>query len=424
MLLSCDKKAKRRVDMKRCALVFAFVLSLGIIFPNVSHATSENIGNINSQIEKLKEQINLLQKEVSQLQHKLSLMKQQSAKNKSKEVKENLSTLNKISSFIKENHIGIGVSSGYFYANNTGESNKDKFMITNFLLTWDFTPSEIPFSFSTGIGGTATPSLLDNPYDSDAEPDIDIEYADFTLGPEKDSPLSLEVGLLQPNAGYEDTYTFNNKNITVGVLASQQPYNAYGARLNYSFSDSLNIYAGYYKDRKDSDEYVVDYDGKEFKGENAWEAGISGNLFNVDYTLYYYQLNNFRKLLGITLDKTFDNLYAALDVDYWNWDKRLSDYYGSKSSIGGALYISPTFGKFEFPLRLEYIHQGKSKIYIDNTDTDNIFAVTLTPTYHLTKNAYIRAEGSYIHAKDGFSNNSGNIKDNRYYLSSEVGLVF
>ncbi|AEA34563.1 hypothetical protein [Hippea maritima] len=44
-------------------------------------------------------------------------------------------------------------------------------------------------------------------------------------------------------------------------------------------------------------------------------------------------------------------------------------------------------------LPLEYIHQGKSKIYIDNEKTKNICSVTLTPTYRFSNSTYFKVEG-------------------------------
>jgi len=376
----------------------------------------ENISSIQHQIKILKQEVTLLQRKISQLEAKIQ--------KREKEKTASNTYSNRLESLLKNYHIGLGISSGYFYASNTGESNNDKFLISNILLTFNYSPKAMPVSLDMGVGGTTTPSLLDNPYDQDSEPDIDIEYADFSIHPIKEIPLTLEAGLLQPNAGYEDTYTFNNKNITVGALASQQPYNAYGARLNYSITNNLSAYYGYYKNRKDKDEYSIAIDGKDLRAKNAWEAGLTGSIYGFDYTLYYYDLNNFRKLLGLAIERNFKNIQTALDVDYWNWDSRLSDYYGSKSSIGGALYISPIFGKFELPVRLEYIHQDKSRIYIDNEDTKNIYTISITPTYNITKTCYLRLEGSYINAKDGFSNDNGKVKNYRYYIASEVGMVF
>ncbi|ADY73687.1 hypothetical protein Dester_1049 [Desulfurobacterium thermolithotrophum DSM 11699] len=321
--------------------------------------------------------------------------------------------------------ISGGISAGYFYTNNPGKeatkNRKSKFVLTNALINLSISPKDYPFSVNLGLGGTATPSLVDNPVDSG--PQFDIEYADLSLTPIQN--LTLEIGLLQPNAGYEDTYTFNNKNITVGVVASQQPYNAYGARVTYSLNN-FDVYGGYYRDRLDNTEYAIEgYSDV----DHSYEFGIGGNIFGFDSTLYYYNINGIRSLVGITLEKEFENIYLAIDADYWKWDDNAKKFQNIKdnSAYGISLYVSPKINvneKVEMPVRLEYVNQGKSKIYVDSEDADNIYTITVTPTYHLTDDIYIRAEGGYVYAQNGFEDNHGQRKDSKYYVSFEVGYAF
>ncbi len=401
-------------------VIFFFMASF-LIYPNNLKADNT---------EQLLQQIKILQQKLTELEQKVKEQEKElkNIKTKKENVKEETAKSSELTHVIKtelENiSLNIGSSAGYFYANHSGkDTQNDKFILSNFLITLDYAPKDAPVSFSAAYGGTATPSLFDAPQDADSQPTFDIEYADFTISPVK--WFDFEIGLLTPNAGYEDTYTYNNKNITVGAIASQQPYNAYGTRGTIKFNDLINVYAGFYENRKDKDEYAIELpSGKTRRADNSWEAGITGNIFDTDYTVYYYNLNNMKKLAGIVLEKTICNFYFALNVDYWNWNKKWHNYYGDKSSIGGAFYVSPTFGKFEFPLRLEYINQGKSKIYTDSTDAKDIYAITFTPTYHFSDNTYFRIEGSYINADKSFTDDNGNLKDSRYYLSCEVGLKF
>jgi hypothetical protein len=368
------------------------------------------------------QQIKMLQQKLAELEKKVE--KQQAKINETEKAtkEENKGNLgNVLKSGLKDTTLNLGASTGYFYATRSGKNiSNDKFIISNFMVGLDYAPKDLPVSFSGAYGGTATPSIFDAPDDADNQPTFDIEYADFTITPFEG--LNLELGLIAPNAGYEDTYTYNNKNITVGAIAAQQPYNAYGTRVTYSINNLFDVYAGFYEDRKDDEEYAID----DFNGKagNSWEAGISGNALDIDYTLYYYNVNNMRRLLGIVLEKTIDNVYMAFNADYWNWNKKWNGYYGDKSSIGASLYISPKFDKIELPVRIEYINQGDSKIYTDSTEADNIFAITLTPTYNFSDTAYFRIEGAYINADKSFEDNSGNLRDSRYYFSSEVGLRF
>ena len=98
----------------------------------------------------------------------------------------------------------------------------------------------------------------------------------------------------------------------------------------------------------------------------------------------------------------------------------MKNLYGSRSSIGGAFYICPSFGRFSIPLRLEYIDQNKSQIFIESP-TKYIYTVTVSPTWHFNKKTYIRAETAYVRADEGFADKDGRIRDNRVNLAIEAG---
>jgi outer membrane protease len=76
------------------------------------------------------------------------------------------------------------------------------------------------------------------------------------------------------------------------------------------------------------------------------------------------------------------------------------------------------------PLRLEYIDQGESRIYIDNVDAKHIYAATISPTYKFGENAYIRVESAYVHADHAFVDKDGNSKNSRICLAAEIGYLF
>jgi hypothetical protein len=286
------------------------------------------------------------------------------------------------------------------------------------------------FSFDVGLGGVATPSVLDSP--NDALPDFRIEYAAINMKPIKSfQGLAFEGGLLEPNSGYESTYTFNNRNITVGALASQQPYNAAGARTEYSSSEDFRVWSGIFKHRLEHDEYEAEFEdgdgnvfSKNVQNSYSWEAGVTDNIKDVGVSFYHYHLTGLRHLTGVALEHTIDNLYMALNVDYWRWSDAVDRYVTGRSSIGAALYLAPSFGKFSLPVRLEYIHQGKSRIYLANEDAEGIYAATITPTYNITDNVLIRTEGSYVNADDGFSDKKGRPKDDKFLFSVEAVVKF
>jgi Putative beta-barrel porin-2, OmpL-like. bbp2 len=311
--------------------------------------------------------------------------------------------------------LGGGISAGFFYASNPGKDVSDnEFLLSNFLVELSSKDSDLPVGFVGAFGETSTPSLLSTPENNT---DFDIEYASIKLKPV--SHVDLEAGLLQPNAGFENSYTYNNINIIHGVLASQQPYNAYGARLGYDIN-GFCLTAGYYKKRLDQEEYN---ENGSTPGD-SWEIGVSGSISSNKFSIYHYHLETERNLTGAVIERTINNVHLAVNIDYWNRDADKSTTYGSRSSLGGAFYIAPQFGRFLIPLRLEYIDQGESRIYIDNADAKHIYAVTISPTYRFGENAYIRVESAYVHADDAFADKNGNSKNSRICYAAEIGYLF
>ena len=304
-----------------------------------------------------------------------------------------------------------GISAGYFYASNPGEDTPDDaFLLSNFLVEISSSDESLPLGFVGAFGETSTPSVLGTP---ESNTDFKIEYGSLTL--KTVTGLGMELGLLQPNAGFENTYTFNNKNIILGAVASQQPYNAYGARIGYDIN-SVSLWGGYYKERLDDEEYnSPDY---------AWEAGLSTTILENTITLYSYNIRGQRNLFGAVIERTIEDIDIAFNLDYWKWNSSMKEFYESESSIGGAVYICPNFRNFSIPLRFEYINQKNSQIYIECPNTEHIFAVTISPTWYFNDYAYIRVESAYAKADGAFADKEDRVKDDRINLAMELGITF
>ncbi|MGC8736549.1 MAG: outer membrane beta-barrel protein [Dissulfurimicrobium sp.] len=344
-----------------------------------------------------------------------------------------------VSPYLDNLNITGGVSGGWFSTTNEGPGNKSSnFVLSNLLLDLSSEMEGGLLGFNVGLGGVTTPSVFDAP--NDTTPDFRIEYASINLKPIRSlEGLSVETGLLKPNSGYESTYTFQNPNVTVGALASQQPYNAMGARVTYAFGEDLKLWGAMFKHRLDDDEYRTDDVYLNEYGEprglgaqdsSSWEVGVNGSVNGLGLSLYHYHLNDLRHLTGIVIDHTIDDLYGlkslylAVNGDYWRWSSRVDKYFKDDSSIGASLYIVPSLERLSFPLRLEYIHQGESRIYLDSPDAEDVYAVTFTPTYNLTCNVFLRGELSYVHADNGFSDDKGRLQDDKYMFAVETGVKF
>jgi hypothetical protein len=308
-----------------------------------------------------------------------------------------------------------GISAGFFQVSNAGqEGSEHEFLLSNALVEISQKDKEAPVGFNIAFGETTTPSVLGTP---ESDIDLDIEYAAITFTP---LPGGLiEIGLLQPNSGYECTYTFNNANAFLGALASQQPYNAYGARVGYEVK-GINLWAGYYRHRLDDEEYETDFS----TANESWEIGGSGTFSGTTIGVYHYHLQSLRHLTGLLIERTIKNFAIAFNADYWRWDDGHGSAHGDDSAFGAALYLTSFFRKFSLPVRLEYIDQGKSGIYIENSSTDKIYAITVSPTYRLRDNVYIRADIAYVRAVDGFADKNGTSESDRIAFALEAGYTF
>lgn len=304
-----------------------------------------------------------------------------------------------------------GISGGWVYASNPGvDTSGSEFLLSNLLVELSYEDEALPIGFVAGFGETSTPSVLDAPENNKT---LAIEYAGISICPV--DGLTLEVGLLGPNSGFEDTYTYANNNILLGAVASQQPYNAYGTKFGYE-TGGLFFWGGYYRDRLDEEEYDAP--------EDAWEIGVEGELAGNSVGFYHYHVGGFRYLTGVVIERTIEGMDVGVNIDYWTWGDRMEDFYGSDGAIGGAVYISQRFGDVSIPLRLEYIQQDESEIYIENADTDSIFTAVITPTYHFSENAYARAEASWVVADGGFEDEDGGSEDGNIGLAVEFGVTF
>ncbi len=318
-------------------------------------------------------------------------------------------------SALQKLHVAGGISAGEFYASNAGpDTSGNETLLSNFLFELSGGEDDQLLGFAAAVGETSTPSVLSPP---DTTPDLDLEYASLSL--KGYGETAVEVGLLKPDAGFEDTYTYNNANAVLGALASQQPYNAFGGKLQYA-ADNLNLNAAYYGKRLDDSEYAENG----VAADHAWEVGIGTTFNDVSCRLYHYHIAGRRSLTGAVIEQSYKNISFALNVDWWQRDKTASNQYSRKSSIGGAFYMIPEFGKFSLPIRVEYIDQGGSEMYLDNPETKKIYAATISPTYRCTKASYIRLESSYVQATKGFADKDGEPKDDRIYLATEFGYLF
>jgi hypothetical protein len=214
----------------------------------------------------------------------------------------------------------------------------------------------------------------------------------YTLKPS--NGFGLEMGLLQPNSGFENTYTYNIIKIISWVQLLRSSPITHMAQGPVMISPLLDIW--------------VDILRTDLMMRNIIHRIIHGRLArqrqlnDTDFNIYNYYIKGQENLVGASVERTIGNTDLAFNVDYWKWSDDVESLYENDSSIGAAFYICPNFDKFSIPIRLEYINQDKSQLYTESPDTQDIYSATLSPTWHFNDSAYIRAEASYINADSAF----------------------
>ena len=296
-----------------------------------------------------------------------------------------------------------GVTAGYFYATNIGNTNNDYFRVPNFAI--DLTDKvNSTIGFTASFGRTEQATILDPKAGDNAE--FGVEYAWVSIRPLEG--LTVDAGLLTTNIGYELYHTYDNKNYLFGLVWNAQPVTYPGARVTYSVMDGIDVYAEYNQD-----------------GRDAFAVGSLGSIAGFNYAVSYYDYAASKNLVDVVLSTEVAGIELGTNIDYQWLDDSAKTPGNDDSAYGIALYASAKMDVFEIPVRIEYVNDGTSEIY--SVAGDDAWTFTITPTWKPTKNTFLRAEFSYISTdKKGFADDDGvpNSKDNRTVMGVEAGFVF
>lgn len=313
------------------------------------------------------------------------------------------------------------VTTGYFASTNTGSNNYDLFKVSNFLLNLSSDAKEGSIGFNAALGTILLPTILDGGLtDNKAilNKDFGIIYGYASYIPIKD--LEIDAGLLTTNIGYELPISWSNPNITYGAVFYAEPFIYPGFRITYTIKD-IKLYGEISKDKG----YLNGDTTLPTSG--AFAIGTLGKIADIDYALSYYDYTAYKNLINFVLSKTInDNLDVGINFDYQWLDNTYKDKnnISDKNAYGTALYIKPKFSNLSLPIRIEYIQDNtKGNIYSAPYKTG--YTITLTPTYNISKNSYIRGEISYIKSDEKvFSDSNENKKYTKTSAALELGFLF
>lgn len=313
-----------------------------------------------------------------------------------------------------------GISGGYFWTNNTGTSsdNDDKVQLSNGIvgLSGEFGKG-VKFGFDVALGSVLMPTILDggqgDPMSfsfsngSVSDSNAGIVWSYVTFKPLKG--ISVDAGVMPTNIGYEVANTYENPNITLGLVWYAQPVIYEAVRLNLDLNELINIPLGFYAEFN-----------QEFNTDN-FAVGINGELSGISFALNYYDYRANKNLVDLVLGYSVANIDLGLNFDYQWLDDSAKAPNQDDSAYGVALYIIPKFsitqGEVSIPVRLEYFDEGTSGIY---NGGENGYSVTVTPTYKPIPNGFIRAEVAYINTDQKIFNR----EDNKTTLAVEIGFTF
>ncbi len=318
-----------------------------------------------------------------------------------------------------------GVSTGWSYQSNDHNAggaafDKDGFSVNTFAvgLTKAAT-AESPLGFNAAIAAFDVPTVIASSRIANglvAHGDTNgsfkwwLAYASWMAT----KNVVIDAGLLWDNFG-ERPLTILNPNISRGILFTGHPVAFAGARATVD-TGVAKVYVGYNNGGgllQSSAFYNV---------HDAIEAGIMGQAGDIKFGLHTYNEANGRDIYVLCLKGEVGNTMIGLEADYTKLDDQAAGL--DDSAWGVALTANPNMGEIAIPIRIEYVDNGNSGIYL--TGDDNTWSFTITPTYKPSANTFIRAEITYVTADNNIFQDrySTDTDDTRTTGAVEFGFLF
>jgi hypothetical protein len=228
---------------------------------------------------------------------------------------------------------------------------------------------------------------------------IQYGWMDYKL-----SDMSLQIGHIATNIGYESAVGFRNAQITRGIVWSAQPTYYPGIRINKPLND-LQAYAEFTND-----------------GPNRQAAafGASGSSGDTKFSLSYYDQKSGTNIVDVIVSLPVSGMEMGINLDYLMLDS--SGANQDDNALGVAVFAAVNNNGMTIPIRVEVMQDGTSGLY---GGVDNSLTLTVTPTKKIGKNAFIRTEVAFSSTKNKvFADNDGNTKDSQILGAVEAGLTF
>ncbi len=284
-----------------------------------------------------------------------------------------------------------GMTAGYYYNGDQG-NNDDNILLSDFLLEIS---SGSDTTFAAGLGIQNTPTVFDGGAGGVTNTTgMAIQYA--YLSPTLAKGVSLDLGLLATNIGYEVQQSYANGNILRGAVWNAQPVYYPGIRANVDLG-GVSAYV-------------------EVSQPAAGAAGISGSAGAMDYALSFRQVSNGDGMLDVILSTKAGGMDVGANFNYIT-----TDAAGDDDAFGVALYVTPKAGGLDVPVRVEYFSDGNSGVY---GGVDTGYSFTVTPTMALSKNSFLRVEFAYLGTDKMDIDSDGTAGDSSMSFALQGGYKF
>ena len=301
-----------------------------------------------------------------------------------------------------------GVSGGYVYGDSEMTRQNDQSRTMDFILGIDAATKDGRAEVSAGFGNLPAYVLMDHGID-EAGSGTDVLYSEVIVHPSDN--WSLELGRVPSNVGFEDTIMFNNANVMESVQAIAQPGFFNAARLSYG-NDDFTAYL------EQGDEEFEAPSGA--TNSQSWSGGVMGSTGGIEYAVGYQGYAGLRTLLDVIVSGNIAGMDATVVIDRLKLeDAALASASDTNHAESVAIYLSgPSSGEFSFPIRIEAFNDHGNGIY-EGAGKGN--SLTITPTWNISENAFLRSDISYLKTDNKIFNDKGTMKDSRMGIALQAG---
>jgi len=308
----------------------------------------------------------------------------------------------------KDINITGDFAAGAFYMVNDGGTGNEQIEVNDFGIAIDTGETKTGEIGFLGVLGSRTGHFVGETAAGQAFTLGDSFGLDFGYITYKPTDIiTLDAGVLLTTIGAEGSASVFQANITRGLMWNYEPAAYAGVRASFDLGGTT-VSA------------ELNRDGSQGSTATNWQVSASGDAGPVSYGVTYYDGKDANNIIDVLVSTKVAKMDVTAYMDYFMVDDAAAGL--DDSAMGFGLLVTPNLGKFDVPFRVEYVSDGTSGVY-GGVDTATSF--TVTPTYHVTDNSFVRAEMSYVMADNElFTDTDGEATDSQIIGTFQIGYTF